>query len=293
MSSSGIGAEARAGPAPRPRRFCPARSWHKRRSRHRRTAARAATSRSLHGDAMQRREIARAEEERVRHAGDAGRLGLGRDRATDAVMPPILTMLGCTKSVAPAAIILRKSLGLVAFSPIASGTPVRLAEPARSDSKSSGGQIGSSTQNGFDGFMAATGFSACVRRPAAVGVDHDRDAGTGGLARGGDRLGGALVQLDVLVAAFERARGVALHVLDVAGILQQRGIGLDALALRRRRAASTPRRLRACRGCPTARCRGRDSACITGPARPSAMQQALDAGQEAGVGRVLADREHA
>ena len=82
-------------------------------------------------------------------------------------------------------------------------------------------------------------------------------SGPGDLARGRDRLGGALVQLDVLVAALERARGVALHVLDVAGVLQQRRVGLDALALRRRRAASTPRRLRACRGCPTARCRGR------------------------------------
>ena len=74
-------------------------------------------------------------------------------------MPPILTIDGCTKSVAPAAIILRKSVGLVAFSPIASGTPVALRSLA-SDSKSSGGQIGSSTQNGLDGFMAATGFSA-------------------------------------------------------------------------------------------------------------------------------------
>ena len=74
-------------------------------------------------------------------------------------MPPILTMVGCTKSVAPAAIILRKSEALVAFSPIASGTPVALRSLA-SDSKSSGGQIGSSTQSGFEAFMAATGASA-------------------------------------------------------------------------------------------------------------------------------------
>ena len=209
----------------------------------------------LAGDAMQRREIARAEEERVRHAGDAGLLGFGRDpeQLRDAAD---LDDLGCTKSVAPAAIILRKSLGLVAFSPIASGTPVALRSFA-SDSKSSGGQIGSSTQNGLDAFMAATGCSASPGSPAAVGVDLDRDVGAGDLARRRDRLGGALVQLDVLVAALERARGVALHVLDVAGVLQQRSVGLDALALRRRRAASTPRRLRACRGCPTARCRGR------------------------------------
>src|SRR6185312_12104091 len=75
------------------------------------------------------------------------------------VMPPILLTDGCTKSVAPAAIILRKSDGLVAFSPMASGTPVALRSFA-SDSKSSGGQIGSSTQNGLDGFIAATGASA-------------------------------------------------------------------------------------------------------------------------------------
>src|SRR4051812_15153145 len=75
------------------------------------------------------------------------------------VMPPIFTTDGCTKSAAPAAIILRKSVGLVAFSPIASGTPVALRSLAN-DSKSSGGQIGSSTQNGLDGFMAATAASA-------------------------------------------------------------------------------------------------------------------------------------
>ena len=68
-------------------------------------------------------------------------------------------MLGCTKSVAPAATILRKSSTPVAFSPIASGTPVA-RRSAASDSKSSGGQIGSSTQNGFDGAMAATGAVA-------------------------------------------------------------------------------------------------------------------------------------
>src|SRR6185503_14317758 len=75
------------------------------------------------------------------------------------VMPPILFTLGWTKSTAPAAIILRKSEGLVAFSPMASGTPVALRNFA-ADSKSSGGQIGSSTQCGFDAFIAATGASA-------------------------------------------------------------------------------------------------------------------------------------
>ena len=39
------------------------------------------------------------------------------------------------------------------------------------------------------------------------------------------------MQLDVLVAAFERARGVALEVLGVAVILQQRGIAFDMRAL--------------------------------------------------------------
>jgi hypothetical protein len=64
-------------------------------------------------------------------------------------------MLGCTKSVAPAATILRKSSTPLAFSPIANGTPVaRLS--AASAAKSSGGQIGSSTQYGFDGAIAAT-----------------------------------------------------------------------------------------------------------------------------------------
>src|SRR4029077_14440076 len=38
-------------------------------------------------------------------------------------------------------------------------------------------------------------------------------------------------QLDVLVTALQRTRGDALHVLDIALILDQRRVGLDALAL--------------------------------------------------------------
>ena len=141
---------------------------------------------------------------------------------------------------------------------MASGTPVALRSLA-SDSKSSGGQIGSSTQYGFDAFMARDRLLGFGRRPGAIGVDLDRDRRARHLARRSDRLGGALVQLDVAVAALERARGVALHMLDIAVVLQERGVGLDPLALRRRRAASTPKRLRACRGCPRARCRGRSA----------------------------------
>ena len=110
---------------------------------------------------------------------------------------------------------MRKSIGLVAFSPIASGTPVALRSFA-SASKSSGGQIGSSTQNGFDAFMAATGLSASSGGQAQLVSTLIGMSGAGDLARRRDRLGGALVQLDVAIAALERARGVALHVLDVA-----------------------------------------------------------------------------
>ena len=102
-------------------------------------------------------------------------------------MPPILTMLGCTKSVAPAAIILRKSSTPVAFSPIASGTPVALRSFA-SDSKSSGGQIGSSTQYGFDGAIAATGFSASAGVQAQLVSTMIGMSGPRRLARGRDRV---------------------------------------------------------------------------------------------------------
>ena len=60
-----------------------------------------------------------------------------------------------------------ESEGLVAFSPIASGTPVALRSFA-ADSKSSGGQIGSSTQYGLDAFMAATGCSASLGSQAQL-----------------------------------------------------------------------------------------------------------------------------
>ena len=70
-----------------------------------------------------------------------------------------------------------------------------------------------------------------IGQPGAIHVDHDRNAGAGRLARRRDRLGGLLVQLDVAIAALERARHVALHVLDVAAIGEQRGIDLDAVAL--------------------------------------------------------------
>ncbi len=139
--------------------------------------------------------------------------------------------------------------------------------------------------------MAATGASPGPQS-TAVGVDHDRDAGAGGLARGRDRFGGALVQLDVLVAAFERARGVALHVFDVAGILQQRGVGLDALSLSaaeqfRHRdalelAADVPKRDVE----PGERMHHR-------PGATEAVQQAFDARHKIAVGRVLADGEAA
>src|SRR4029079_5052417 len=76
-----------------------------------------------------------------------------------AVMPPILLTLGCTKSTAPAAIILRKSEELVAFSPMAIGTPVALRRFA-ADSKSSDDQSGSSTKCGFDAYIAAPGASS-------------------------------------------------------------------------------------------------------------------------------------
>ena len=145
-------------------------------------------------------------------------------------MPPILLTLGCTKSTAPAAIILRKSEELVAFSPIAIGTPVALRSFA-ADLKSSGGQIGSSTQCGFDAFMAATGASASPGSQAQLVSTLIGMFGPGHRARRRDRLRRALVQLDVLVAALQRARGVALHVLDVAGVLDQRRVGLDPLAL--------------------------------------------------------------
>src|SRR3954464_8005704 len=108
------------------------------------------------------------------------------------VMPPILLTLGCTKSTAPAAIILRKSEALVAFSPIASGTPVALRSLA-SDSKSSGGQIGSSTQNGLEVFMAATGCSAWSGvQPQLVSTMIGISGAGGGTGRC-DRFGGALM----------------------------------------------------------------------------------------------------
>ncbi len=91
------------------------------------------------------------------------------------VMPPILVTLGWMKSTAPAAIIFLKSEGLVAFSPIAIGTPVALRSFA-ADSKSSGGQIGSSTQTGFDGFIAMTGTGSPRRAARRSCANLDRDA---------------------------------------------------------------------------------------------------------------------
>ena len=69
------------------------------------------------------------------------------------------------------------------------------------------------------------------RRPGAIGIDHQRNARSPDVARGSDGLGLALMQLDLPVAALKRARGVALQVLGIAIILQQRGIAFDVRAL--------------------------------------------------------------
>src|SRR4029079_15036856 len=104
--------------------------------------------------------------------------------------------------------------------------------------------------------------------------------------------GRALVQLDVLVAALQRTRRDALHVLDIALILDQRGVGLDALPpgaaeqFRHRDAfelaADVPQRD------VEAADRVYDDA---GAAQ--SVQQALDAGRQFRVGRVLANRDAA
>src|SRR3954469_11988427 len=112
------------------------------------------------------------------------------------VMPPILLTLGCTKSTAPAAIMLRKSEELVAFSPMAIGTPVALRSFAAA-SKFSGGQIGSSTQCGFDAFIAATGASASPGNQAQL------------VSTLIGMLGPVTEQLDVAIAALQRACGVS------------------------------------------------------------------------------------
>src|SRR3954463_10747633 len=143
------------------------------------------------------------------------------------VSPPILTTLGCTKSVAPAEIIFWKSSTPVAFSPIASGTPVARLSTA-SASKSSGGQIGSSTQNGFEGAMAATGAVAWSAVQAQLVSTMIGMSGPATSRCRRDAVRGPLVQLEVTVAPFERPRDVAAHVLDRSTVLQQRRIGFHA-----------------------------------------------------------------
>ena len=163
----------------------------------------------------------------------------------------------------------------MAFSPIASGTPVALRSFAsdfeilrRPDRLLDPVRLG--RRHGGDRRLGLAGS------PGAVGVDHDRDVRPGDLARGRDRVGGALVQLDVAVAALERTRGVALHVLDVAGVMQQRGIGFDARALAPPSSlytgtpSSLPRMSHSAMSRPLSACHHR-----TGAAE--AMQHALDA----------------
>src|SRR5262249_21350649 len=57
------------------------------------------------------------------------------------------------------------------------------------------------------------------------------NVGAGPVGRGSHRLGSALMQLNLAIAAFECARGIALNVFWVAGILQQRGIAFNARSL--------------------------------------------------------------
>ena len=63
-----------------------------------------------------------------------------------------------------------------------------LAQLRRDDSKSSGGQIGSSTQYGFDAFMAATGASASPGSQAQLVSTLIGMSRPGDVARRRDRL---------------------------------------------------------------------------------------------------------
>ncbi|MNT52206.1 hypothetical protein D3C72_1892180 [compost metagenome] len=69
-----------------------------------------------------------------------------------------------------------------------------------------------------------------ARQPGAVGVHHDGHARPRAAAHGGQRIGGALVQLDLGIALIQGARCHRVQALGVAVVLKQRRIDAHALA---------------------------------------------------------------
>src|SRR5215218_7838080 len=107
-------------------------------------------------------------------------------------MPPTLMTLGRRMSAAPFAMISRKPNAVDSFSPSAIGIGAARRSSARA-SYSSGGQIGSSNQARPEG---PRHLQRLGQRPGAVGVQHDVDVRSNGLAGSLDAGDVDLMELD-------------------------------------------------------------------------------------------------
>src|ERR1700738_1383894 len=112
---------------------------------------------------------------------------------------------------------------------MAVGTPV-VCLSAASEAKSSGGQIGSSTQSRLDGTISVTAAVASAGSHAQLVSTINGAFGPATAGAGGDGFRRPLMQFDRAKAVAERTIHDAADLLGIAVILQQRCVDLDAVA---------------------------------------------------------------